>query len=438
MKKIIILIISIFTINVKAANIDVILKCPTSVYENEKISCTINLTSDIKINGIKVNYEITNGTYESFNLENDWISYASNSSGFAIGNTLGKTGNNILGTVVIKPTSNKVGLKLKNIDISDMDFNSYNVSNKETSIEIKKKEEIKPVPDDKNNNSNNNNNNNKQEYYLDSLEIEGYEINFNKTTYTYEIEVLESVNNLNIKASSKYKITGIGKVDIKDKDSIKIIVNNTRIYEIKIKRIENITNKSINEIESVRNSLSKYDEVIIELDEGDKLIAFKNILDLIKGENKKIIYNIYNKNNLLYTYIFDGNKIKYVLDNIDLKIEISNLDQELKLNMNYKSYLPEGTILKIYNIKLNDKVNLYRYNLDNNLELVKKDINVKKELELEIERGDNYLLRKDNSKTNDSSNNNYLYIIISILVIVIIILVYIVIKNKNKKKVEVI
>lgn len=436
MKKIIILIISIFTINVKAANIDVVLKCPTSVYENESISCTINLTSDIKLNGIKVNYEITNGTYESFNIDSNWISYASNSSGFAIGNTLGKTGNNLLGTVVIKPSNNKVGLKLKNIDISDMDFNSYNVSNKETSIEIKKKEEIKPVPD--NNNNNNNNNNNKQEYYLDSLEIEGYEINFNKTTYTYEIEVLESVNNLNIKASSKYKITGIGNIDIKNKDSIKIIVNNLRTYEIKIKRIENITNKSINEIESVKKSLSKYEEVIIELDEEDKLIAYKNILDLIKGENKKIIYNIYNNSNLLYTYIFDGNKIKYVLDNIDLKIEISNLEKELKLNMNYKSYLPEGTILKIYNIKLNDKVNLYRYNLDNNLELVKKDINVKKELELEVERGDNYLLRKDDSKTNDFSNNNYLYIIISILIIVIIILVYIVIKNKNKKKVEVI
>ena len=84
----------IFLPSVNASSIDTSVSCPSTVYAGDVISCTIyGIASDIYLSGIKANYEITNASYTSFSVGNDWVAYASNNNGFVIGNTSGgKTG----------------------------------------------------------------------------------------------------------------------------------------------------------------------------------------------------------------------------------------------------------------------------------------------------------------------------------------------------------
>lgn len=118
--------------------IDVTLSCPDVIASGSSVTCNLNVKTNINLNGITANYEITNGTYESFSVGSDWTSYASNSNGFAIGNTDGKTGSSLLGTLNVKVTgtSGNVVIKLKNLNASDTDFNDYDLESIEASINI--------------------------------------------------------------------------------------------------------------------------------------------------------------------------------------------------------------------------------------------------------------------------------------------------------------
>lgn len=429
MKKVWLVIVSVVCIStVKATNIDVSITCPSTIYKEDAINCSISSKANNgALSGIKGNFEITNGTYASFTAGGSWVVYASNSNGFVIGNTSGGiTGNSILGTLKITTTANvgeQIKIKLTNLNASDTDYNDIDIANKEAIVKIVEKE--KKDNNNNNGNSNNNNNNNKpkEEVYLDTLAVEGYNIGFTKNKYVYDLEVTEDIESVNILATSKYSVSGVGKKTLdKEVNVISIIVSNgntKRTYTINIKKVKPITDKVSNNEEEVTKALEKFNEIYIDVLESENPIALKSILEKIYKVDKKITYNVYNEENkLLYSYVFNGKDMDYILDNIPLKI---NIDKD-NIEFVYKSYFPNNTIINLYDYKTSGK--LYKINSENTLELM--DSNLKYtdgQVAIKVEKGDKYTItEKEEKKDNDKvvvNKTNPLVIPLMILLILV-------------------
>ena len=417
MKKVWFVILSVISItSVKATNIDVSITCPSTIYKEDVINCSISSNaSNGALSGIKGNFEITNGTYASFTAGGSWVVYASNSNGFVIGNTSGGiTGNSILGTLKITPTANvgeQIKIKLTNLNASDTEYNDIDVANKEAIVKVVEKE----IKD--------NNNKPKDDVYLDTLTVEGYNIGFTKNKYVYNLEVSEDTEYVNILATSKYNVSGIGKKALdKDVNVISIIVSNgntKRTYTINIKKVKEVTDKVSNNEEEVTKALEKFNEIYIDVLESENPVAPKSILEKIYKVDKKITYNVYNEENkLLYSYVFNGKDMDYILDNISLRIKIEKENIEFV----YKNYFPNNTIINLYNYKTSG--NLYKINSENTLELI--DSNLKYtdgSVAIKIEKGDKYTItEKEEKEDNDKvvvNKTNPLIIPLMILLILV-------------------
>jgi len=139
MKKIIFLVSLFILISpslVKADSVRVTLSCPSSANLNSKIECKINVTSDVLVNGLSGNYSFTGLSYVGFTPQNGFTTYSSSANGFAVGNNSGKRGTFTIGIVTFKVKENAF-LTIKNLDASDVDFNSYTIVSKSTDIRIK-------------------------------------------------------------------------------------------------------------------------------------------------------------------------------------------------------------------------------------------------------------------------------------------------------------
>lgn len=424
MKKVWVVILSVISIiSVKATNIDVSITCPSTIYKEDAINCSISSNaSNGALSGIKGNFEITNGTYASFTAGGSWVVYASNNNGFVIGNTSGGiTGNSILGTLKITTTANvgeQIKIKLTNLNASDTDYNDIDIANKEAIVKIVEKEK----KDNNNNNGNSNNNKPKEEVYLDTLAVEGYNIGFTKNKYVYDLEVSEDIESVNILATSKYSVSGIGKKTLdKEVNVISIIVSNgntKRTYTINIKKVKEVTDKVSNNEEEVTKALEKFNEIYIDVLESENPVAPKSILEKIYKVDKKITYNVYNEENkLLYSYVFNGKDMDYILDNIPLRIKIEKENIEFV----YKSYFPNNTIINLYDYKTSGK--LYKINSENSLELI--DSNLKYtdgQVAIKVEKGDKYTITEEEKKDNDKvvvNKTNPLVIPLMILLILV-------------------
>lgn len=425
MKKVWFVILSVISIStVKATNIGVSITCPSTIYKKDAINCSISSNaSNGALSGIKGNFEITNGTYASFTAGGSWVVYASNSNGFVIGNTSGGiTGNSILGTLKITTTANvgeQIKIKLTNLNASDTEYNDIDIANKEAIVKVVEKE----IKDNNNGNSNNNNNNKpKEEVYLDTLAVEGYNIGFTKNKYVYDLEVTEDIEYVNILATSKYNVSGVGKKTLdKEVNVISVIVSNgntKRTYTINIKKVKEVTDKVSNNEEEVTKALEKFNEIYIDVLESENPIALKSILEKIYKVDKKITYNVYNEENkLLYSYVFNGKDMDYILDNIPLRIKIDKDSIEFV----YKSYFPNNTIINLYDYKTSGK--LYKINSENSLELI--DSNLKYtdgQVAIKVEKGDKYTITEEEKKDNDKvvvNKTNPLVIPLMILLILV-------------------
>ena len=111
--------------------------------------------------------------------------------------------------------------------------------------------------------------------YLESLQVEGYEISpeFDKQTLEYTINKEITSNNINIKATtsdSKAKIEGMGNIKLEDKQNqCRIDVTSesgtVRTYIIKIKRAETVEeNNEKQENESVQDTVEENEKAIVE------------------------------------------------------------------------------------------------------------------------------------------------------------------------------
>ncbi len=426
MKKVWFVILSVISIGtVKATNIGVSITCPSTIYKEDAINCSISSNANNgALSGIKGNFEIKNGTYASFTAGGSWVVYASNSNGFVIGNTSGGiTGNSILGTLKITTTANvgeQIKIKLTNLNASDTEYNDIDIANKEAIVKVVEKE----IKDNNNGNSNNNNNNKpKEEVYLDTLAVEGCNIGFTKNKYAYDLEVTEDIEYVNILATSKYNVSGVGKKTLdKGVNVIRVIVSNgntKRTYTINIKKVKEVTDKVSNNEEDVTKALEKFNEIYIDVLESENPVAPKSILEKIYKVDKKITYNVYNEENkLLYSYVFNGKDMDYILDNIPLKIKI----EKENIDFVYKSYFPNNTIINLYNYKTSG--NLYKINSENTLELI--DSNLKYtdgQVAIKVEKGDKYTItEKEENKDNDKvvvNKTNPLIIPLMILLILV-------------------
>lgn len=448
----------IFLPSVNASSIDTSINCPSTVYVGDGISCTIyGIASDIYLSGIKANYEITNASYTSFSVGSDWVAYSSNNNGFVIGNTSGgKTGRVVLGVLKVQPTvgvSGRVTVGIKMVNASDVSYNDYDLAARSSVVTIVERPKPPtpiptptptPTPSTPTTPQNPQQPEEQEDVYLDSLEVVESKLDFKKDVYEYLVEVNENVREITIKATSKFNIEGTGKFKLNSTTNQFLVKvkgkKKTKTYTI---RINKVSNKVKNNKEEIEKALTKYDTVIVDLDnKKDDLKAYKEVLDKVKETKKKIIYNIYDNNKLLYTYTFNGNKVDYVLDNIDLSISfttnknIDNLENnKIILDMKYKSYFPKGTELKIYDTKKlkNKSVKLFKINEENSLELIKNNINTKdNDVTLILEKGDLYVIGSEKSTILGYEK---MVIVQAILIIIILLaLIYFMIKCSHLRK----
>lgn len=446
----------IFLPSVNASSIDTSVSCPSTVYAGDVISCTIyGIASDVYLSGIKANYEITNASYTSFSVGSDWVAYASNNNGFVIGNTSGgKTGRVVLGVLKVQPTvgvSGRVTVGIKMVNASDVSYNDYDLAARSSVVTIIERPKPPtpiptptPTPSTPTTPQNPQQPEEQEDVYLDSLEVVESKLDFKKDVYEYLVEVNENVREITIKATSKFNIEGTGKFKLNSTTNQFLVKvkgkKKTKTYTI---RINKVSNKVKNNKEEIEKALTKYDTVIVDLDNNkDDLKAYKEVLDKVKETKKKIIYNIYDNNKLLYTYTFNGNKVDYVLDNIDLSISfttnknIDNLENnKIILDMKYKSYFPKGTELKIYDTKKlkNKSVKLFKINEENSLELIKNNINTKdNDVTLILEKGDLYVIGSEKSMIFGYEK---MVIVQAILIIIILLaLIYFMIKCSRLRK----
>lgn len=448
----------IFLPSVNASSIDTSVSCPSTVYAGDVISCTIyGIASDIYLSGIKANYEIANASYTSFSVGSDWVAYASNNNGFVIGNTSGgKTGRVVLGVLKVQPTvgvSGRVTVGIKMVNASDVSYNDYDLAARSSVVTIVERPKPPtpiptptptPTPSTPTTPQNPQQPEEQEDVYLDSLEVVESKLDFKKDVYEYLVEVNENVREITIKATSKFNIEGTGKFKLNSTTNQFLVKvkgkKKTKTYTI---RINKVSNKVKNNKEEIEKALTKYDTVIVDLDNNkDDLKAYKEVLDKVKETKKKIIYNIYDNNKLLYTYTFNGNKVDYVLDNIDLSISfttnknIDNLENnKIILDMKYKSYFPKGTELKIYDTKKlkNKSVKLFKINEENSLELIKNNINTKdNDVTLVLEKGGLYVIGSEKSMIFGYEK---MVIVQAILIIIILLaLIYFMIKCSHLRK----
>lgn len=450
----------IFLPSVNASSIDTSINCPSTVYVGDGISCTIyGIASDVYLSGIKANYEIANASYTSFSVGSDWVAYSSNNNGFVIGNTSGgKTGRVVLGVLKVQPTvgvSGSVTVGIKMVNASDVSYNDYDLAARSSVVTIVERPKPptpiptptptpSPSPSTPTTPQNPQQPEEQEDVYLDSLEVVESKLDFKKDVYEYLVEVNENVREITIKATSKFNIEGTGKFKLNSTTNQFLVKvkgkKKTKTYTI---RINKVSNKVKNNKEEIEKALTKYDTVIVDLDNNkDDLKAYKEVLDKVKETKKKIIYNIYDNNKLLYTYTFNGNKVDYVLDNIDLSISfttnknIDNLENnKIILDMKYKSYFPKGTELKIYDTKKlkNKSVKLFKINEENSLELIKNNINTKdNDVTLILEKGDLYVIGSEKSMIFGYEK---MVIVQAILIIIILLaLIYFMIKCSRLRK----
>lgn len=441
----IILCLILFRINVGATNLSVGLSCPSTAYPSTVVNCTISSSvSDGMINGINANYSFSNASYQNFSPSGGWNVYNSTSNGFAIGNTNGSSGGGI-GTLTVL-VSGDVGsiatVSLVGIGASDTDFNDVSASNRSTTISIIEKPA--PVTTTR-----------KKVVYLSDLSVEGYDINFNRSTFEYTLDVGYEVSTIKVNASSSngYSISGTGDIHINEGENTILIVvtdkdGENSTYKIIVNRVVKVDNKINNNIEEATNAFKSNKDLIINLIKNkDELIVKKDMLDLIKGNKRTLTYNILDGNNIMYSYIFDGSKFNDVYNDIDLSIDfninkkdiinkILNDKKAIGFKTKYDGYYPNGTILKIKNINKyhqESRMRLYKLNEEDNLELLNNNIKIKDTfMSFNIEKGSLFVLSNKNTK----SKNTSIIIIISTIVILLEILIIGYIFYRRSKQTE--
>ena len=133
---ILLIMFMLFPIVTNAASASIGLSCPSSAAAGSTISCNVTVNSDVKVNGLVLKYTFSGASYVSFTPSSGFSTNYASEVGFNIGNNAGKSGSYTIGVLKVKVNS-AATIVLKDIDISDTDFNSYSSTNRTATIRLK-------------------------------------------------------------------------------------------------------------------------------------------------------------------------------------------------------------------------------------------------------------------------------------------------------------
>ena len=228
-KRVVFLILMLFSFNIVNAASDLKLDCPGKANAISTVECTLSAKPDnYELRGVQMNYSVSGGTYLDFVHNNsNYTPYSLSSAGTILNRKTNYTGSSYdnLGTLKIKmPSSGNATVSVSNIILLDKNNDEHNVSNVSKTIKVA----------DGNN-------------YLSSITLSEGTIDFDKSKTTYEIKNINS-SIIEIKATSESsyaKLSGdIGKKNLKlGLNTFKITVTSesgvNRIYTLKIYRNDN-------------------------------------------------------------------------------------------------------------------------------------------------------------------------------------------------------
>ena len=228
-KRVVFLILMLFSFNIVNAASDLKLDCPGKANAISTVECTLSAKPDnYELRGVQMNYSVSGGTYLDFTPNNsNYTPYSLSSAGTILNRKTNYTGSSYdnLGTLKIKmPSSGNATVSVSNIILLDKNNDEHNVSNVSKTIKVA----------DGNN-------------YLSSITLSEGTIDFEKSKTTYEIKNING-STIEIKATSESsyaKLSGdIGKKNLKlGLNTFKITVTSesgvNRIYTLKIYRNDN-------------------------------------------------------------------------------------------------------------------------------------------------------------------------------------------------------
>ena len=227
---------------------------------------------------------------------------------------------------------------------------------------------------------------------LKSLTIEGYDIEFDKEKYSYELEVDEDVTEIDVKAVANDElanVTGDGKISLTDGiNNIKITViaenGNEKVYEIKVTVkdqnpiVIKIGKKEYNVVKKVELLKAPDGYETMEATIGDKKVPA-----LYNAKVGYILVGLKDKDGNVNLYQYDPKNSKYSLYNeiVFATIRLYNIDTKDKLN-GFKRYKikingidtivyktsKNSDFCLIYGMNINTgKLGWYRYDLVDNI-----------------------------------------------------------------------
>lgn len=227
-KRVIFLILMLFSFSIVNAASDLKITCPSKANAISTVECTLSLKPDnYELRGVQMNYSVSGGTYLDFQLDNDYTSYSLSSSGALINRKTNYTGTSYddLGILKIKmPSSGTASVSISNIIALDKNNDEHSVSNVNKTIRVT----------DTNN-------------YLSNITLSEGTIDFDKSKTTYDVKNING-STIDITAtleSSYAKISGdVGKKNLKfGLNTFKITVTSeagvNRVYTLNIYRNDN-------------------------------------------------------------------------------------------------------------------------------------------------------------------------------------------------------
>lgn len=292
-------------------------------------------------------------------------------------------------------------------------------------------------------------NNKLKELSVDGFKLEKVDDN------NYKLDVHYGIESINVKASaedSKAKISGDGahQINIGSND-IEVVVTSesgtTNVIHIIVNRRDAYY---LDDLDTVLSD-NKIKNVNIKITDNSKV----TVEDMDKIKNARTVTNLEyygQSNDLVYSWIIDGSKIKKV-EELDTKVTFkSNYSKEISKISNYADGMyihfkdagdfPRGTKIKIYvgdKFSNKEKLNVYYYDKDNNLlKYVIKGVEVENGFVVfNVSKGSDYFISMsviDGLETvPDNSENSLvpiLFFVFTAVVFVLSIVIFIV-RRKN-------
>lgn len=345
--------------------------------------------------------------------------------------------------LTIKPTtSGTVTCSSSNVRIRELaQASEYALSNKSITITVKEPVVIPPKEYSSNN-------------YLKSLSVEGYEIDFDKNTLEYSIEVENDVEKVNIKATTEdgsASVSGTGEREVTEgnnKLEVKVTAENgnerTYVINVKVKELDPINvkvdNKEYTVIrkEDVLEPPKNYEKTTVNIN-GEEVLAYYN------KNTKYTLVGLKDKNGNSDYYIYDNGKYtlykEYTFNGITLyltgkKVDIPNFK---KSSFNYSDDKIEGykltddnLIKKTYAFDDSDLKNFYLFYAVN-IETGKESLYQYDPSEGTVQKYSSSMMNLLEMYKNEADRNFILFVVVSVVLVVLIIAKIVMSIVKSKK-----